>query len=209
VLESDREQTPLRWRLYASSADFESAEGTADAIEAEEGLSTVETEYVQPAIMPLAELPSHTAVSLVPSSATPVSPANIETTARSSAWQEHLARAVAQTDERMAQWIADQRRQLTVGLDGLVADLQQRRQKEVEQLETWRVFERARLETEFAAEEERFRTRLLAELNAFEEQLGLRLDEQEQRLARWWDEAETLTQRRFAAIREDPAKPTS
>ena len=202
MLESDREQTPLRWRLYASSADFESAEGTADAIEAEEGLSTVETEYVQPAIMPLAELPSHTAVSLVPSS-------SIEAPARSSAWQEHLARAVAQTDERMAQWIADQRRQLTVGLDGLVADLQQRRQKEVEQLETWRVFERARLETEFAAEEERFRTRLLAELNAFEEQLGLRLDEQEQRLARWWDEAETLTQRRFAAIREDPAKPTS
>src|SRR5207247_5465799 len=158
------------------------------------GLATVETEYVQPAIMPLAELPSHT-VSLVPSSSTPVSPASVETTARSSAWQEHLARAVAQTDERMAQWIADQRRQLTVGLDGLVADLQQRRQKEVEQLETWRVFERARLETEFAAEEERFRTRLLAELNAFEEQLGLRLDEQEQRLARWWDEAETLTQR--------------
>jgi len=202
VLESDREQTPLRWRLYASSADFESAEGTADAIEAEEGLATVETEYVQPAIMPLAELPSTTTVSLVPSS-------SIEAPARSSAWQEHLARAVAQTDERMAQWIADQRRQLTVGLDGLVADLQQRRQKEVEQLETWRVFERARLETEFAAEEERFRTRLLAELNAFEEQLGLRLDEQEQRLARWWDEAETLTQRRFAAIREDPAKPTS
>ena len=115
-------------------------------------------------------------------------------------WSEGLDRAVAKTDRRVDQWLADQQRRLVTGLDLMLAQLKEQRKAEAARLEAWKIEERERVQQHLAEEEERFRERLLGELTAFEEQLALRLYEQEERLARWWDQAEQVAKTRFADL---------
>ena len=115
-------------------------------------------------------------------------------------WSEGLDRAVAKTDRRVDQWLADQQRRLVAGLDLMLAQLKEQRKAEAARLEAWKIEERERVQQHLAEEEERFRERLLGELTAFEEQLALRLFEQEERLARWWDQAEQVAKTRFADL---------
>jgi len=116
------------------------------------------------------------------------------------AWGDRLDRAVAQTDRRVDQWLADQQSRLVAGLDLMLAQLKEQRRAEAARLEVWTSEERERVQRTLAEEEERFRERLMNELTAFEEQLALRLYEQEERLARWWDQAEQVAQARFADL---------
>jgi hypothetical protein len=124
---------------------------------------------------------------------------------------EELQRAIAQTAERVDQWMADQRRRLGLGIDAMVASLKEQRDGELARIEEWKQGERDRAERQLAEEKERFHADLMKELVEFEHQLGERLREQEERLAKWWDEAEQLTKQRFAefGLPTSPAKDDS
>jgi hypothetical protein len=124
---------------------------------------------------------------------------------------EELQRAIAQTAERVDQWMADQRRRLGLGIDAMVASLKEQRDTELARIEEWKQGERDRAERQLAGERERFHGELMKELVEFEHQLGERLREQEERLAKWWDEAEQLTKQRFAefGLPASPAKDDS
>jgi len=124
---------------------------------------------------------------------------------------EELQRAIAQTAERVDQWMADQRRRLGLGIDAMVASLKEHRDSEFARIEEWKQGERERAERQLADEKERFHADLMKELVEFEHQLGERLREQEERLAKWWDEAEQLTKQRFAefGLPASPAKDDS
>ena len=124
---------------------------------------------------------------------------------------EELQRAIAQTAERVDQWMADQRRRLGLGIDAMVASLKEQRDTELARIEEWKQSERDRAERQLADEKERFHADLMKELVEFEHQLGERLREQEERLAKWWDEAEQLTKQRFAefGLPASPAKDES
>jgi len=124
---------------------------------------------------------------------------------------EELQRAIAQTAERVDQWMADQRRRLGLGIDAMVASLKEQRDTELARIEEWKQGERDRAERQLADEKERFHADLMKELVEFEHQLGERLREQEERLAKWWDEAEQLTKQRFAefGLPASPAKDES
>ena len=113
---------------------------------------------------------------------------------------EELQRAIAQTAERVDQWMADQRRRLGLGIDAMVASLKEQRDTELARIEEWKQGERERAERQLSDEREKFHAQLMKELVEFEHQLGERLREQEERLAKWWDEAEQLTKQRFAEL---------
>jgi hypothetical protein len=177
------EPTPLRLRLgprsevplppaFEDSDNFDIAEDVDAPIEA----ASVQTPE------PAAEV------------TTPVDPKDPLRAAAS----EELQRAIAQTAERVDQWMADQRRRLGLGIDAMVASLKDQRDTELARIEEWKQGERDRAERQLADERERFHGDLMKELVEFEHQLGERLREQEERLAKWWDEAEQLTKQRFA-----------
>jgi len=113
---------------------------------------------------------------------------------------EELQRAVEQTAERVERWMADQRRRLGLGIDAMVASLNEQRETEMARIEEWKTAERERAERQLAEEKERFHAQLLSELMEFEHQLGERLREQEERLVKWWDEAELFAKQRFADL---------
>src|SRR3989449_1722540 len=102
------------------------------------------------------------------------------------AWSEGLDRAVAQTDRRVDQWLADQQRRLVAGLDLMLAQLKEQRKAEAARLGAWKGEERERVQHHPAEEEERFRERLMNERTAFEVQLAPRLVWQAAGLARRW-----------------------
>src|SRR5436853_4749808 len=136
-----------------------------------------------------------------------VAPVEVKDPLRAAA-SEELQRAIAQTAERVDQWMADQRRRLGLGIDAMVASLKEQRDTELARIEEWKQGERERAERQLAAEKEKFHAQLMEELVEFEHQLGERLREQEERLAKWWDEAEQLTKQRFAefALPASPEK---
>ena len=183
--------TPLRLRL-GSRADFwqqsdlepEIVDALADSLE----YQGAEADYVAAKVTPRA-----------PEVSTQDTGEPASTPARGT-WSEGLDRAVAKTDRRVDQWLADQQRRLVAGLDLMLAQLKEQRKAEAARLEAWKIEERERVQQNLAEEEERFRERLLGELTAFEEQLALRLFEQEERLARWWDQAEQVAKTRFADL---------
>jgi hypothetical protein len=124
-----------------------------------------------------------------------------------SARRAELDNAIDQTGGRVGQWITDQQKRLAVGLDLLLAQLNEHRENELARVRAWEASERQRVETELAAEQDHFHERLMAELKAFEEQLALRLAEHEARLARWLAEAEQQAEQRFAAHRSEAGAP--
>lgn len=143
------------------------------------------------------ESASHDEVVEIPAPVEAATPAEVKDPLRAAA-SEELQRAIAQTAERVDQWMAEQRRRLGLGIDAMVASLKEQRDAEVARIEEWKQGERDRAERQLAEEREKFHAQLLKELVEFEHQLGERLREQEERLARWWDEAEQLTKQRFA-----------
>jgi hypothetical protein len=122
-----------------------------------------------------------------------------------SARRTELDEAIDQTGGRVGQWITDQHKRLSVGLDLLLAQLDEHREQELARMRAWETSERMRIETELAAEQDHFHERLMAELKAFEEQLALRLAEHEERLARWLAEAQEQAGQRFAVQDTKPA----
>ena len=112
-----------------------------------------------------------------------------------------LDNAIDQSGGRVGQWISDQQKRLSVGLDLLLAQLDEHREEELARMRAWEASERTRVETELATEQDHFHDRLMGELKAFEEQLALRLAEHEERLARWLAEAQQQAEQRFAAHR--------
>jgi hypothetical protein len=120
-----------------------------------------------------------------------------------SARRTELDEAIDQTGGRVGQWITDQHKRLSVGLDLLLAQLNEHREQELARMRAWETSERKRIETELAAEQDHFHERLMAELKAFEEQLALRLAEHEERLARWLAEAQAQAGQRFVAQRTE------
>lgn len=120
-----------------------------------------------------------------------------------SARRTELDNAIDETGGRVGQWISDQQKRLSVGLDLLLAQLNEHRENELARMRAWEASERKRVETELAAEQDHFHERLMAELKAFEEQLALRLAEHEARLAQWLAEAEQQAEQRFAAHRSE------
>ncbi|TMC79092.1 MAG: hypothetical protein E6J09_03130 [Chloroflexi bacterium] len=186
--------TPLRLRLGTRAESFwqqsdvtpEIADALADSLEYQG--AGADADYVAAEETPRA-----------PNLRTQDADAPVTAPARA-AWSEGLDRAVAQTDRRVDQWLADQQSRLVAGLDLMLAQLKEQRRAEAARLEAWTIEERERVQRTLAEEEERFRERLMNELTAFEEQLALRLYEQEERLARWWDQAEQVAQARFADL---------
>jgi hypothetical protein len=193
--------TPLRLRLGPRAESFwQQSDGTAeiaDALADSLEYQGADADYVAAEETPRA-----------PNQRTQDADGPVTAPARA-AWSEGLDRAVAQTDRRVDQWLADQQRRLVAGLDLMLAQLKEQRRAEAARLEAWKGEERERLQHTLAEEEERFRERLMSELTAFEEQLALRLYEQEERLARWWDQAERVAQARFADLGLSPTEETA
>src|SRR5207237_566333 len=118
-----------------------------------------------------------------------------------SARRTELDNAIDQSGGRVGQWISDQQKRLSVGLDLLLAQLDEHREEELARMRAWEASERTRVETELATEQDHFHDRLMGGLKAFEEQLALRLAEHEERLARRLAEVGQHAEQSFAAHR--------